>query len=296
MNKNLHFYILLFLVTTCNVLGQNIPDMFGARASALGNAASTHNGAFSVFSNQAGLASTSSVMAGVYGENRFLATDIRLLGAAATLPTKSGTFGLGASYYGVESYGLMRGTLGYGRYLYEKLAIGAEFDFLSLNIDGYGSNSAVTFGVGLQYDINDKISLGAHIFNPLSISFTGQEIDRITSTFKMGLSYVPSEQVGIYLETAKSWHFPASFRGGIEYYLIKQVVLRGGFSTIPSRIIDGRFSADLATATFGIGLDLKNIQVDFANRFHPVLGHSPMVTLLFKSSKVVERKVKEVIE
>jgi len=293
MNKNLHFYILLFLVTTCSVWGQNVPEVFGARASALGNAASTQDGAFSVFSNQAGLASTFSASAGVYGENRFL-TDINLLGAAAAIPTKSGTFGIGASYYGIESYGLMRGTLGYGRYLYEKLAIGAEFDFFSLNVDGYGSNSAVTFGVGVQYDINEKMSLGAHVFNPMSISFTGQEIDRIASTFKMGLSYIPSEQVGIYLETAKSLHYPASFRGGIEYYLLKQVVLRGGFNTIPSRIIDGRFSADLATATFGIGLELKNFHVDFADRFHPVLGHSPMVTILFKSSKVVERKVKEI--
>lgn len=291
MKLKILFYLFLFFSTTLTVVGQNVPEIYGARAAALGNASATQTGAFSVFSNQAGLASTNSITGGIYGENRFLLTDLNLYGVALALPTKSGTFGVGANYYGNEFYNQQRATLGYGRYLYEKLAVGVEFDFLSLNIQDFGSKSAVTFGVGLQYDLNETLKLGVHAFNPLTISFTGIEQDRVASLFKFGLAYEPSDKVGVYIETSKAWHHPAQFRGGIEYYLFKQLVIRGGFSTYPSRIIDRRFSTDLATANFGLGVDLKSLHIDFANRFHPILGHSPIVTIVFKGKEKQFAKV-----
>ena len=55
-----------------DLAAQNVPQTFGARASALGNAAANEQSLFSIFSNQAGLASLEGVAAGVHLENRFL--------------------------------------------------------------------------------------------------------------------------------------------------------------------------------------------------------------------------------
>ncbi len=293
MNKTF-FYILIFLSASLALTAQNVPETYGARAAALGNAASTHSDAFSVFTNQAGLADIEQISAGVGIENRFLLTELNALVLSAAIPTRSGTFGIGVNYYGLEDYNTQRAVLAYGRKLFEdKLNIGAEFDFINLNIPEFGSKSAITFGLGLQYQLNDRIAAAAHIFNPFNLQTTDQEEDLLFSAFKFGFSYIPSEQVGIYLETVKSFHHPAGFNGGIEYSILEKLILRAGFSTVPSALIDGRFGTDLAYFTAGVGVNLNPLRIDIGNRFHPVLGHTPSLTISFNRQTTTKNEVPE---
>ncbi|HNK42135.1 MAG TPA: hypothetical protein PL002_13190, partial [Flavobacteriales bacterium] len=69
----------------------------GARFAGMGNAGLTLVDLWSVSANQAGLAGINTVTAGVYAENRFLLKDLNFFGAAVAIPTKGGTFGLGAT-------------------------------------------------------------------------------------------------------------------------------------------------------------------------------------------------------
>lgn len=299
MQRTKYILYLFFLFVSTAVSAQNIVETFGARSNALGGAVSTQSDVFSVFSNQAGLADIEQFSASVYGENRFLIPDLNAISIAAAIPTKSGTFGIGANYYGLESYNTLRATLAYGRKLFEdKLNIGAEFDYINLNIPEYGSKPIITFGLGVQYRLNESLIAAAHVLNPLQIQTTSLDADvgedLLESSFKFGLAYVPSEQVGIYLETRKTLNHPAGFNGGVEYNVLKKLVLRAGFTTIPSRLIEGRFGTDLATANFGIGVKLNPICIDLSNRFHPILGHSPSLTISFqpqsKTKAVNEKK------
>ena len=74
---------------------QNDRFALGAEAAGSGYTAQTTSNAFSVFNNTAGLANIGGFSAGAYAENRFMVTDINLVGLGVALPTKSGTFGLG---------------------------------------------------------------------------------------------------------------------------------------------------------------------------------------------------------
>jgi len=64
------------------------------------------------------------------------------------------------------------------------------------------------------------------------------------------------------------------FKAGIEYKAIKEFYLRAGISTNP------------ALSSFGFGLNLKNLKIDFSANYHQVLGISPQVGL----SYVMEKK------
>jgi len=289
--------IIFFCLGATQIVAQNVVETYGAKANALGNAASTHSDAFSVFTNQAGLANVETLSIGVYGENRFLISDLNAAGLAVAIPTKSGTFGLGVNSYGLEDYNTQRATLAYGRKLFEnKLSIGAEFDLYNFNVGEYGSTSVINFGLGIQYSFKDRFIAAAHILNPIETELTNnfefiEDNDLLESVFKLGLAYIPSDQVGVYLETKKSFHFPASLTGGIEYSILEKLTLRAGFTTLPSRIIDSKYSTDLATFSAGIGLNFKPVFIDIANRFHPVLGHTPSISISFNKTKVANEKL-----
>lgn len=271
-----------------SIVAQNVPQTFGARAAALGNAAVNEQGVFSIFSNQAGLAELEGTTAGIFLENRFLLSELQLGGLAVALPTKSGTFGLGANYYGFEDFSQQHFSLSYGRKLFEEtLSIGASFDYLLYNLSSYGNASGITFGIGLQYQIEERIRVAAHVFNPLRVQLVDNPFadDFVETTLKVGINFEPSDKVEIILEALKTVHFPAEFRGGIEYYPIDKLVFRGGFATLPSALVEDRFGGDLALVSFGVGVDLKAIQIDLTSRFHPQLGHTPSISLVWKNNK-----------
>ena len=169
----------------------------------------------------------------------------------------------------------------------DRLSIGASFDYLLYNLADYGNASGVTFGLGLQYQIEERIRLAGHVFNPLRIQLTDNPFadDFVETNMKLSLNFTPSDKVEVLIEAHKTVHYPAEFRGGIEYFPIKQLVLRGGFATLPAALVEGRFGGDLALLSFGVGLQLAALQLDIASRFHPQLGHTPAVSLIWKGKK-----------
>ena len=246
----------------------------GARAAGLGGASVTHSDAFSVFSNQAGLANLNSLSVGVYGQNNFLIKDLNWYALGVGIPIKSaGAFGVGASFYGGEFYKETQFKVGYGMLLFEKLSLGAEFNFTNFSITGYGSQAAFTFGLGAQYNITSELKVGAHIFNPLRIELTDLEDDRLHTLIKAGIAYEPSNKVGIYVEMEKNLDKKPMFKGGIEYRVLEKLHLRASATGQPT------------AAYFGIGVPLGGLSIDIANGFHTVLGYSPHLSISYSLPK-----------
>jgi len=281
--KNIYISVLLLcFVLTQNAVSQSINESFGAASAAMGNTAVHNQSIYSVFGNQAGLANVTQIGAAVQLENRFLIPELQSGSILFALPTKSGTFGVGANYYGFDTYNQQQFALSYGRKLFEeKLSIGASFNYLLFNFADFGNTGKTTFGIGLQYFINSNIRIAAHVFNPIRIQIADNPFadDYVETAFKLGLAFEPSEQVGVYLEAKKTVHYPAEFRGGIEYFPVPLLVLRAGFATVPSAQNDGRFGGELALASFGAGVHFEQLKIDLASRFHPQLGHTPTVSL-----------------
>lgn len=244
----------------------------GAKATAMGGASLTNADANAVFANQAALPNLTGFAFAFSAENRFMLKDLVVGNLALALPTKTGTFGLGIGYFGVGStaYSERDFKLAYARKLFQQLNIGLELAARQISIDEFGSKTAMTFGLGLQYQIGEKVQVGAHVFNPLRVKLTDNNADKLPMVLKLGMSITPTEEVSFALETEKSLDKKLILKAGIEYRILKALYLRGGFSTEPT------------LTGFGVGLNLKHFKIDLAGNFHPVLGYSPHFTLIYQ--------------
>ncbi|MFK7904358.1 MAG: hypothetical protein AB8B69_04495 [Chitinophagales bacterium] len=268
------FFILLILSLTSktDLYGQEGKPIIGAKNAALGGHSTTLQDVFAVFNNPAGLSTLEGVNVGVYAENRFLVEDLNLLGVGITLPSKNGSFGLGGTYFGNAAYSESYFTLAYSRLLSQNLSIALDFDYVNLSIEEFGSTSAFTFGLGLQFSPSKNIDIGAHIHNPIRVSLIQDGSETMPSIIKIGLAYHPEgEGFTLFTEVEKDIDRSTILKFGLDYQLIEKLSLRAGISTNP------------AYSSFGLGLNLGSIMLDFANRFHPVLGYSPHISLIYQN-------------
>jgi hypothetical protein len=123
--------------------------------------------------------------------------------------------------------------------------------------------------MGAIYEIIPRLNIGAHIFNPTRAKIADYADERIPTIFKTGLSYEFSEKVLMTLETEKSINHPAVLKAGIEYRIIDPLYLRAGIGTRPT------------SNSFGFGLVMGNLNIDFATSFHYILGYSPQLSFVY---------------
>lgn len=63
-----------------------------------------HSDVFSFTVNQAALANSNSISAGIFSERRFFLQELSLVQVAFVLPSSSGNFGISGSYFGGVDY------------------------------------------------------------------------------------------------------------------------------------------------------------------------------------------------
>ncbi|MEX1189368.1 MAG: hypothetical protein WED33_08925 [Bacteroidia bacterium] len=273
--NNIYFLIAFaFLSLSLSAGNDNTP--IGARAAGLSNAAVTLSDVWSAHHNQAGLGFIKEFSAGAYYESRYLLPELALGGAVIAAPLKNnkGTFGFSFRNFGYQLYSESKLGLGFGRALNDQLSIGVQLNYHQVRIaDVYGNRSVVTAEAGIQYKVANKLTLGAHVFNPNRSKLTDLDADRLPAVIRLGLQYEFSKSLFLVAETEKDTYNPAVFRGGIEYRIAEIFYLRAGFSTNPF------------ANSFGFGLLLKRLKLDFAGNFHPVLGFTPQTSLTYQISK-----------
>lgn len=271
--------ILLTLTWLCSfnlLIGQNaFSTSAGARGIGMGNASLTYQDIHSVFNNQAGLAHLKGFSATTFVENRFLLEELQLVSIGIATPTNSGTVGLMVQYFGFDQYNEQKIGLNYSRVLFDKLAIGAQFDVLNTNIAEYGNNTAMTFEVGLQYEIFKNITAGVHIYNPIRAAITPD--DKLPSILQIGLTYSPANYFMLSASIEKDTDLPYNFRAGLEYFLLDKIYFRAGVNTNPSRL------------SFGLGYALNRIQLNAAASYHEILGFSPSFGVSFMPNEMKDK-------
>jgi len=266
------FFILLVLSTllNTNLFAQEGKSIIGAKSMALGGQGATLKDVFAVVNNPAGISTLKEINVGIYAENRFLIEGLNLFGVSAVIPTQNSAFGFGGTYFGNEAYSESYLTFAYSRLLFDNLSLAIDFDYFNLSIEEFGSTSAFTFGLGFQYAPSKNIDIGAHIHNPIRTQLTSNDNDYLPSLIKIGLAYHPeSEGFTLFGEVEKDIDRSAILKFGVDYQLIEKLSLRAGISTNP------------AYSSFGLGLNLGTVVLDFTNRFHPVLGYSPHISVIY---------------
>lgn len=251
----------------------------GARSTAMGNASITFADVFSTTTNQAGMAFVQNYTVGVYGDRKFVNAAINNFNAAAVIPVsnKVGSFGLSANFYGYKYYNETKIGLAYARKFGEKFSMGLQFDYLRMMIFENGSKNFFTVELGFQYKPWKVLTIGAHIYNPIPYKVDKVFNDRLPTVIKFGLGYEPSPKVLLAAEYEQDIHYKPQFKGGIEYRPIKYLHVRAGVQTTP-------FSASL-----GVGINIKGLNIDIASSYHPVLGFTPQAAIIYSFAKKAKK-------
>jgi hypothetical protein len=266
------FHVLILSSFSISLLagGENI----GARSSAMGNASVCLSDFWSIQNNPAGMALQPFLSAGVYYENQFLLKALSLKSAAIVAPMQWGVLGLSFNQYGYNLYSENKFGLAYARSFGQLLRIGLQLDYQTTNIsEDYKDAGFVTFELGIQSTLNEKISLGAYVYNPIRMeisSYPGQKVPMIMR-FGLTYSFMP-EFIGV-AEIEKNFEQKVSLRLGLEYMIQERFFIRTGIDTNPG------------IYTMGAGIHFTRLQFHIAASMHQTLGVSTQAGLTFQIVK-----------
>jgi hypothetical protein len=265
-------YIFAFLLSI-PVLTFSANEWFpvGGRAVSMGLTSAASIDFWSVHNNQAGMAFNNQTAGGVYYESRFLIRELGYQCGAFTLPTKFGVFGTSLVYNGDKNMNQWNAGFAFARKFGENFAAGLQLDYLHTYLaENYGEKSTITFEAGILTRLADKLYFGVHIFNPVSARIAKYNDERIPSIINIGMNYSFSDKLNVEVETIKSSYLPLDIRTGAEYEFFKSIYARAGVASNPFRY------------TFGCGIDIKALTLDFSSSVHQVLGYSPQISLYYR--------------
>ena len=239
----------------------------------LGAYSTNHIDVFSFTNNQASLAQIKNVSAGVYGERRFMLDELSLYQLAIAVPTHSGNFGIKAGYFGFSDYNESQLGLAYARKMGSKVDVGVQFNYNGIRVSSYGNASAVNFEIGTILHLTDKLSAGVHAYNPVGGKFGKNAEEKLASVYSFGLGYEASEKFFVSAEIEKEENQPVNVNAGMQYKFLPQLLARAGITTNTSNVYGG------------VGLFLKTFRLDVVASYHPQLGVTPGLQLVYNFSK-----------
>ena len=269
-------FTLLSGIILFNVLlsqAQVLRRPLAAAYTGMGAYSINHVDVFSFTANQASLAQLKNSAAGVYGERRFLLSELNNYTATIGLTTNSGNFGVKANYSGFSDYNETQLGLAYGRKMGNKVDIGAQINYQSIRINSYGNASAVSFELGTILHLTDKLHAGLHATNPVGGKFGKDQQEKLSSVYSFGIGYEASDKFLVSAEIQKEEDQPVNVNAGFQYIFIPQLLVRAGMSSATS------------AAWLGLGLTIKSFRLDVTTSYHPQLGITPGVLMLFNFNR-----------
>lgn len=241
------------------------PLQGGARAAALGGAATALPGEVWGQANPAAWATLSGPAVSFFASQAYGLTELRLGAAHAAYPTRIGTLAIQARSFGFEAFRESTFRLGYARSVRlgttRTFHVGLTLDYARVAIERYGNQGAVGVSLAWLVAVLPTLHAGFHATNLNRPSYEdGAELPR---TFAFGLSYAPAPGLLVMADVVKDVRFPAAVRGGLEITPVDALALRAGVASAPMRF------------TSGVGIRLGPLAADLAAERHYVLGWSP---------------------
>jgi hypothetical protein len=269
MKAIITFLLFVAISTVAFAGGDNFTA--GARAASMGDASITLSDVFSTTTNQAGLAFMNEFAFGIYSDRKFVSAQTNNFNVAIAMPfgQKIGAFGLSVNYYGFRLYNETKMGLAYARKFGEKFSAGIQFDYLRFFIQENGQKNIFTLEAGFQYRPWKMLTFGAHIYNPIPYKMDKVFDERLPTIVKVGLGYEPSPKVLIAAEYQQDINHRPQFKGGAEYRPMKYLNIRAGVQTTP-------FSVSL-----GVGTAVKGFRLDAGSNYHPVIGFTPQLSVIY---------------
>ena len=266
--RQLSFYVLILFLAFGSEASNLLP--IGARSAAMGRTSVAMSGFWGIQNNQAGIALIDKYSFGINYESRFGLNELSTKSVAIIAPLNFGVIGLSFNHFGYSNYSEMKLGLAYARSFAKYFRIGIQLDYLSTSIgDNYGTKNSITFEIGIQSDINDNITLGVYVFNPIMIRLADFNDEKLVSVIRFGIAYKFDKGLLVSLEAEKSSTLnPVLIRLGLEYSIKSKYFIRAGIAS--------RYEI----LCFGFGMKIKYFKFDIAATMHQYLGFSPQSSII----------------
>lgn len=246
----IHQATIIFMISFIS-LAQDGKFNLGARNSGLAGASITLADHFSLFNNVGGIAKVPNHATFVSYQNRYAIAEFQTLGGGLIYRSPIGNAGIGYYKFGDDLFSQQRIHVAIGHQI-QLISLGLGIDLLQYHISSVGTRHVVALQFGGIAEITPQFLLGAHIFNLNQTSLIEEADEQLPTIMKTGISYRPSDELMVNLEVEKELDFDEIIKGGIEYQVVENIVLRTGIATNP------RISA------FGIGFHPKQFKLDYA--------------------------------
>lgn len=289
--KNLSLFLTLAVVFSISSFAQLTNDANGARALGSANASINYSDVWAAHNSISALAEFEGTEVGVGFNNRFGVDGFNTMSIAAAHQLKTGTAALSVKKFGDNLYSESVIGLGYAHKL-DFVSLGFKANLLQVAIDEIGSRTAIALEFGGLVHLNEELTVGANIYN-INQARVYKDIEdkdfsndeRFSTVLKAGVTYHPFEKLYATIEAEKDIEYKNNVKAGLEYFVIEKLAIRTGFSTLNQ------------LASFGLGLKLNQLSVDYALSYHNQLGVSNGISinyLIKKSNKSLSKVEEEV--
>lgn len=266
MREVILFIGLFFLATGAYSANDNTTA--DAQALGLGGSSVALESVYGNFNNQAVLPLLEKPVIATSYANRFSLSDARVM---AALPFDFGTLGMNVSRYGSSLYSEIKAGASYSRLFGDNFSASLQADMLSVRPSpDEESIYAFTAEIGLWARLIKDLTIGFHLYNFINAKYETLYYDEaIPVNMKLGIAYSIFENFLITTELENSSIYGTSVRGGMEYFIVDQVVFRVGGASNP------------ALASIGLGVILGGFHLDMSAQAVRYIGRTGAVSLSY---------------
>lgn len=257
--------LFLFLITVPLLrAGEPLYVPHGADAVGLAFSVTATPGHWNCFHNPALLTAASATSFSAAIENRFMLPALSSKAVSAVLAIKPAPLGLVATHYGNGDYYRLFTGLGSAVKITDGIALGLQVDYISEHgVGEYRDVYNVTFEAGMTSLLTPSLTLGLHLFNPLS------PLNTLPSSIEAGLQWSQSDDFLLAAGVSKVTDEPLSVQCGLSWDVLDRLVLRSGYMSSPSAF------------AFGIGFRTGSLQTDAGFLINSVTGVTSSVSLIW---------------
>jgi hypothetical protein len=266
--KSIGLLLLITLIPVARAYSGGVNYPAGSRQAGLAFSAITARSPWATFYNQASLARLEKFRFGVMAERKFGIQSLDAGAFSAAYPfEKLGTVAI--SFYQLSNggaYTQQKYGLALSRAFGERLAIGMQFDAFSRSIQEFDQEWHFTGEVGFQFKLNERLTAGLHVFNPVGVNQEEDFTELTAPTGTVGLGYQFSDKAELHLATQQDLQHSTRFRAGIAYQPLESLEVQAGIATAPLNY------------SFGLGYQWKWLKINLSFGFHRNLGQTPYLS------------------
>ncbi len=262
------FFCLLVLLIVNPMLQASTPEwLMNTYSRSMGHILSVDN----AISNPSNLSLEEQTSININYSNDYLCKELSSLQAAFIMPNDIVDWGALTSYYGYSNYNELHCGISVSKLLVDNFSLGVRL--LYYRMDYIGNEDVVnrvTADVGLSFNIVDNLDMSMLLTNPIRVRYTTDLSKYYLPIYMaLGLSYTPTERVKVQAEVAKDTNYPIEGKIALSYHPVTSFDLRVGICSSPF------------IPTLGVGLKRRKFNIDVASSYHPELGFSPSIGIVY---------------